>query len=77
MKQATSGLALASGEVINTHDQFEVFDDARAVSIVRPCLVKSTCLTREQSDPTHSFLSKDHFVSSGLRVLPLPSLKST
>ena len=34
MKQATSGLALASGEVINTHDQFEVFDDPRAVSLV-------------------------------------------
>ena len=31
MKQATSGLALASGEVINSNDQFEVFNDARAV----------------------------------------------
>ncbi|KAI0819917.1 Het-C-domain-containing protein [Trametes gibbosa] len=43
MKQATSGLMAASGEVINTHDQYEVFHDPRA------------------SDPTHSFLSKDHF----------------
>ncbi|KAI0760246.1 heterokaryon incompatibility protein Het-C-domain-containing protein [Fomes fomentarius] len=43
MKQATDGLQLASGEVINSHDQYEVFNDSRA------------------SDPTHSFLSKDHF----------------
>ncbi|KAI0356056.1 Het-C-domain-containing protein [Trametes cingulata] len=43
MKQATNGLMAASGEVINTHDQYEVFNDPRA------------------SDPTHSFLSKDHF----------------
>ncbi|KAH7912171.1 Het-C-domain-containing protein [Hygrophoropsis aurantiaca] len=43
MKTATSGLQSASGEVINTHDQYEVFNDPRA------------------SDPTHSFLSKDHF----------------
>ncbi|RDX44411.1 Het-C-domain-containing protein [Lentinus brumalis] len=43
MKQATSGLQLASGEVINSQDQYEVFNDPRA------------------SDPTHSFLSKDHF----------------
>ncbi|KAF8637884.1 hypothetical protein AX17_002507 [Amanita inopinata Kibby_2008] len=43
LKTATSGLALASGEVINNHDQYEVFNDPRA------------------SDPTHSFLSKDHF----------------
>ncbi|KAH9899296.1 heterokaryon incompatibility protein Het-C-domain-containing protein [Cubamyces lactineus] len=43
MKQATTGLMAASGEVINTHDQYEVFNDPRA------------------SDPTHSFLSKDHF----------------
>ena len=43
MQTATSGLQLASGEVINTHDQYEVFNDPRA------------------SDPTHSFLSKDHF----------------
>ncbi|TBU38661.1 heterokaryon incompatibility protein HET-C [Dichomitus squalens] len=43
MKQATSGLQLASGEVINNQDQYEVFNDPRA------------------SDPTHSFLSKDHF----------------
>ncbi|KAI0738947.1 heterokaryon incompatibility protein Het-C-domain-containing protein [Daedaleopsis nitida] len=43
MKQATSGLQMASGEVINSHDQYEVFNDPRA------------------SDPTHSFLSKDHF----------------
>ncbi|KAI0792398.1 heterokaryon incompatibility protein Het-C-domain-containing protein [Abortiporus biennis] len=43
MKQATAGLMAASGEVINSHDQYEVFNDPRA------------------SDPTHSFLSKDHF----------------
>jgi hypothetical protein len=43
MKTATAGLSSASGEVINSHDQYEVFDDPRA------------------SDPTHSFLSKDHF----------------
>ncbi|KAF9239812.1 Het-C-domain-containing protein [Melanogaster broomeanus] len=36
MQTATSGLQLASSEVIDTHDQYE-------------------------SDPTHSFLSKDHF----------------
>lgn len=43
MKDATSALAAASSEVINSHDQYEVFNDPRA------------------SDPTHSFLSKDHF----------------
>ncbi|KAJ3563144.1 hypothetical protein NP233_g9128 [Leucocoprinus birnbaumii] len=43
MKTATTGLGTVSGEVINTHDQYEVFNDPRA------------------SDPTHSFLSKDHF----------------
>ncbi|KIJ15941.1 hypothetical protein PAXINDRAFT_168915 [Paxillus involutus ATCC 200175] len=43
MQTATSGLQLASSEVIDTHDQYEVFNDPRA------------------SDPTHSFLSKDHF----------------
>ncbi|KAI0642699.1 heterokaryon incompatibility protein Het-C-domain-containing protein [Trametes meyenii] len=43
MKQATNGLMAASGEVIDTHDQYEVFNDPKA------------------SDPTHSFLSKDHF----------------
>ncbi|PPR00750.1 hypothetical protein CVT24_000775 [Panaeolus cyanescens] len=43
LKSATSGLQSASGEVIDTHDQYEVFNDPRA------------------SDPTHSFLSKDHF----------------
>jgi hypothetical protein len=43
LKSATAGLSSASGEVINTHDQYEVFDDPIA------------------SDPTHSFLSKDHF----------------
>lgn len=35
----------ASGEVIDSHDQYEVFNDPNA------------------GDPTHSFLSKDHFVS--------------
>ncbi|KAH9936011.1 heterokaryon incompatibility protein HET-C [Amylocystis lapponica] len=43
MKQATAGLQSASGEVIDKHDQYEVFDSPHA------------------SDPTHSFLSKDHF----------------
>ncbi|EGO03783.1 hypothetical protein SERLA73DRAFT_165377 [Serpula lacrymans var. lacrymans S7.3] len=43
MKTATQGLQTVSGEVINTHDQYEVFNDPLA------------------SDPTHSFLSKDHF----------------
>ncbi|EKM58089.1 uncharacterized protein PHACADRAFT_171323 [Phanerochaete carnosa HHB-10118-sp] len=43
MKTATSQLQVASGEVINKQDQYEVFNDPRA------------------SDPTHSFLSKDHF----------------
>ncbi|TDL18750.1 Het-C-domain-containing protein [Rickenella mellea] len=43
LKTATTGLMSASGEVINNHDQYEVFNDPRA------------------SDPTHSFLSKDHF----------------
>jgi len=43
MKTATSGLTAASGEVIDRHDQYEVFNDPQA------------------SDPTHSFLSKDHF----------------
>jgi hypothetical protein len=45
LKTATSGLSSVSGEVIDSHDQYEVFNDPRA------------------SDPTHSFLSKDHFVS--------------
>ncbi|KAG6877200.1 hypothetical protein C0993_009493 [Termitomyces sp. T159_Od127] len=40
---STSALSDISGEVINSHDQYEVFNDPRA------------------SDPTHSFLSKDHF----------------
>ncbi|PPQ86627.1 hypothetical protein CVT25_006811 [Psilocybe cyanescens] len=43
LKTATSGLQTVSGEVIDNHDQYEVFNDPRA------------------SDPTHSFLSKDHF----------------
>ncbi|EMD35500.1 hypothetical protein CERSUDRAFT_116237 [Gelatoporia subvermispora B] len=43
MKQATTGLTAASGEVIDKTDQYEVFDNPMA------------------SDPTHSFLSKDHF----------------
>ncbi|EJC98232.1 Het-C-domain-containing protein [Fomitiporia mediterranea MF3/22] len=43
MKTATTGLMSASGEVIDSHDQYEVFNDPNA------------------SDPTHSFLSKDHF----------------
>lgn len=43
MKTATAGLMAASGEVIDNHDQYEVFNIPTA------------------SDPTHSFLSKDHF----------------
>ncbi|KAL0960132.1 hypothetical protein HGRIS_011768 [Hohenbuehelia grisea] len=43
LQSANSGLMSASQEVIDTHDQYEVFNDPRA------------------SDPTHSFLSKDHF----------------
>jgi len=43
MKTATTGLMAASGEVIDTHDQYEVFNIPTA------------------DDPTHSFLSKDHF----------------
>lgn len=43
LETATSGLQTASSEVINKHDQYEVFNDPHA------------------SDPTHSFLSKDHF----------------
>ncbi|KZO91064.1 Het-C-domain-containing protein [Calocera viscosa TUFC12733] len=43
LKQATTGLQLGSTEVVNSVDQFEVFNDPMA------------------SDPTHSFLSKDHF----------------
>ncbi|XP_006463378.1 hypothetical protein AGABI2DRAFT_225120 [Agaricus bisporus var. bisporus H97] len=43
LKTATTSLSAASGEIIDTHDQYEVFNDPRA------------------SDPTHSFLSKDHF----------------
>ncbi|KAF9268848.1 Het-C-domain-containing protein [Marasmius fiardii PR-910] len=43
LKTATAGLQSASGEVIDSHDQYEVFNDPQA------------------SDPTHSFLSKDHF----------------
>ncbi|KAG2069173.1 Het-C-domain-containing protein [Suillus decipiens] len=43
LETATAGLSSASSEVINTHDQYEVFNDPYA------------------SDPTHSFLSKDHF----------------
>ncbi|KAI0254644.1 heterokaryon incompatibility protein Het-C-domain-containing protein [Lactifluus subvellereus] len=43
LKTASSQLMAASSEVINTHDQYEVFNDPQA------------------SDPTHSFLSKDHF----------------
>jgi len=43
LQTATTSLNTASAEVINKHDQYEVFNDPRA------------------SDPTHSFLSKDHF----------------
>ncbi|KAF5345903.1 hypothetical protein D9758_011463 [Tetrapyrgos nigripes] len=43
LQSATGGLQTVSGEVIDNHDQYEVFNDPRA------------------SDPTHSFLSKDHF----------------
>ncbi|KAJ3489690.1 hypothetical protein NLJ89_g11502 [Agrocybe chaxingu] len=43
LKSSTASLQSISTEVIDNHDQYEVFNDARA------------------SDPTHSFLSKDHF----------------
>lgn len=43
MKTATTGLVAASGEVIDTSDQYEVFNSPTA------------------NDPTHSYLSKDHF----------------
>ncbi|EAU89396.1 heterokaryon incompatibility protein HET-C [Coprinopsis cinerea okayama7 len=43
LKTATEGLHTVSAEVVDKHDQYEVFNDPRA------------------SDPTHSFLSKDHF----------------
>ncbi|KAJ6595877.1 heterokaryon incompatibility protein HET-C [Mycena vulgaris] len=43
LKTATTSLASVSGEVIDSHDQYQVFNDPHA------------------SDPTHSFLSKDHF----------------
>ncbi|KAI0051363.1 Het-C-domain-containing protein [Auriscalpium vulgare] len=43
LSTASSQLSTASSEVINKHDQYEVFNDPRA------------------DDPTHSFLSKDHF----------------
>ena len=32
LKTTSSGLQAASGEVINSHDQYEVFNDPRAVS---------------------------------------------
>ncbi|EJU02156.1 Het-C-domain-containing protein [Dacryopinax primogenitus] len=43
LKQATAGLQMGSSELVNSVDQFEVFNNPMA------------------SDPTHSFLSKDHF----------------
>ncbi|KAF8320481.1 heterokaryon incompatibility Het-C, partial [Clavulina sp. PMI_390] len=43
LKSATATLSEQSASVINSVDQFEVFNDPNA------------------SDPTHSFLSKDHF----------------
>ncbi|GHJ86223.1 hypothetical protein NliqN6_2625 [Naganishia liquefaciens] len=43
LSAATHGLAQSSAEIVNSHDQLEVFNDPNA------------------SDPTHSFLSKDHF----------------
>jgi len=43
MSNATTSLIAASGEVINTQDQYEVFNNPHA------------------SDPSHSYLSKDHF----------------
>ncbi|KDQ09037.1 hypothetical protein BOTBODRAFT_537784 [Botryobasidium botryosum FD-172 SS1] len=43
LQSVTGVLQAQSAEVINSHDQYEVFNDPRA------------------SDPTHSFLSKDHF----------------
>ncbi|RDB30692.1 hypothetical protein Hypma_005902 [Hypsizygus marmoreus] len=43
LKTTTVGLEGLSAAAIDSHDQYEVFNDPRA------------------SDPTHSFLSKDHF----------------
>lgn len=43
LSNATSALSSGSQAVIDSHDQYEVFNDPNA------------------SDPTHSFLSKDHF----------------
>ncbi|KAG6918406.1 hypothetical protein DXG01_014811 [Tephrocybe rancida] len=51
LKTTTANLSEISGEVINSQDQYEVFNDPRA------------------SDPTHSFLSKDHFVSLIRRIV--------
>lgn len=66
MKTATSQLSTVSGEVIDSKDQYEVFNDPRAVSETAYDMLRVVCLQnvfRTQSDPTHSFLSKDHFVS--------------
>jgi hypothetical protein len=38
MKTATAGLSSASGEVIDSHDQYEVFNDPRAVSSFYSCV---------------------------------------
>lgn len=74
LKTASAGLANASGEVINTHDQYEVFNDPIAVCTFDPFFHKITYShTIFQSDPTHSFLSKDHFVRDRFRI-PIPSL---
>jgi len=34
LQSATGGLSTVSGEVIDTHDQYEVFDDSRAVRLL-------------------------------------------
>ena len=45
LQTATTSLQSVSGEVINNHDQYEVFDDPRAVSC---CLGSVFTLTRAE-----------------------------
>lgn len=39
LKSATTGLSAVSGEVIDSHDQYEVFNDPRAVRLISLMLV--------------------------------------
>ena len=43
LQNATAGLQAASAEVVDKHDQYEVFNDPRAVRIIP--LLEVTCLT--------------------------------